>query len=91
MRSCLNGIQSTKIKEVRNGMAKDVLFRFGLKGYKSHKKMKEQQDRRDSCPPDALISYLFGPWCEGPSIRAWTRHPPSRALLVDLLDRLEVL
>ncbi|KAF3598904.1 hypothetical protein F2Q69_00035160 [Brassica cretica] len=27
-------------------MAKDVLFRFGLKGYKSDKKMREQQDRR---------------------------------------------
>ena len=33
------------MKEVRNGMAKDVLFRFGLKGYKSDEKMKEQQDR----------------------------------------------
>ena len=43
---CLNGIQSTKMKEVRNRMVKDVLFRFGLKGYKSDKKMKEQQDRR---------------------------------------------
>ncbi|KAF2583552.1 hypothetical protein F2Q68_00003232 [Brassica cretica] len=43
--NCLNGIQSSKMKEVRNGMAKDVLFRFGLKGYKSDEKMKEQQDR----------------------------------------------
>ena len=44
--NCLNGIQSTKMEEVRNRMAKDVLFRFGLKGYKSDKKMKEQQDQR---------------------------------------------
>ena len=44
--NCLNGIQSTKMKEVRNEIAKDVLFRFGLKGYKSDKKMKEQQDQR---------------------------------------------
>ena len=43
---CLNGIQSTKMEEVRNGMAKDVLFRSGLKGYKSDKKTQEQQDRR---------------------------------------------
>nr|VDD56232.1 unnamed protein product [Brassica oleracea] len=37
---------STKMEEVRNGMAKDVLFRFGLKGYKSDKKIQEQQDPR---------------------------------------------
>ena len=43
---CLNGIQSTKMEEVRNGMAKDVLFRFGLKDYKSDKKIQERQDRR---------------------------------------------
>ncbi|KAF3553424.1 hypothetical protein F2Q69_00012959 [Brassica cretica] len=43
---CLNGIQSTKMKEVRNWMTKDVLLRFGLKGYKSDRRMKEQQDRR---------------------------------------------
>ena len=44
--TCLNGIQSTKMEEVRNGMAKDVLFRSGLKGYKSDKKIQEPQDRR---------------------------------------------
>ncbi|KAF3536422.1 hypothetical protein F2Q69_00019652 [Brassica cretica] len=43
---CLNGIQSTKMEEVRNGMAKDVLFRSSLKGYKSDKKIQELQDRR---------------------------------------------
>ncbi|KAF2541493.1 hypothetical protein F2Q68_00029676 [Brassica cretica] len=67
---CLNGIQSTKMEEVRNGMAKDVLFRSGLKGYKSDKKIQEQQDRRDSCPrcpsfvpPWALMreAELYGP------------------------------
>ncbi|KAF3488224.1 hypothetical protein F2Q69_00052171 [Brassica cretica] len=26
LQSCLNGIQSTKMKEVRDGMTKDVLF-----------------------------------------------------------------
>ena len=44
--SRLNGIQSTKMEEVRNRMAKDVLFRSGLKGYNSDKKIQEQQDRR---------------------------------------------
>ena len=39
--NCLNRIQSTKMEEVRNGMAKDVLFRSGLKGYKSDKKIQE--------------------------------------------------
>ncbi|KAF3559335.1 hypothetical protein F2Q69_00014323 [Brassica cretica] len=45
--------KSTKMEEVRNGMAKNVLFRSGLKGYKSDKKIQEPQDRRDShsrCP-----------------------------------------
>ena len=120
--TCLNGIQSTKMKEVRNGMTKDVLYRFGREGYKSDKKMKGQQDRRvtkskrspknprssrsvcsmvqkspSSCFPftfyrtptlDAIISYLFGPWCGRPSMRTWTRFSPSRVLLVGLLDRL---
>ncbi|KAF3577985.1 hypothetical protein DY000_02031945 [Brassica cretica] len=43
----------TKMEEVRNEMAKDVLFRSGLNGYKSDKKIQEPQDRRDSrsrCP-----------------------------------------
>ena len=43
---CLNGIQSTKMEEVRNGIAKDVLFKSGLKGYKSDKKIQEPPYRR---------------------------------------------
>ncbi|KAF3529326.1 hypothetical protein DY000_02039317 [Brassica cretica] len=92
---CLNGIQSTKMEEVRNGMAKDVL------NPRSSRSVCSMVQKSLSCcfsfpfyrtpAPNALISYLFGPWCERPSIRAWTRLSPSRALLVDLLDRLKVL
>uniref|UniRef100_A0A0D3DQ43 Uncharacterized protein n=1 Tax=Brassica oleracea var. oleracea TaxID=109376 RepID=A0A0D3DQ43_BRAOL len=47
---------STKMEEVRNGMAKDVLFRFGLKGYKSDKKIQEQQDPR-AIPTEVVAGF----------------------------------
>ncbi|KAF3541634.1 hypothetical protein F2Q69_00020216 [Brassica cretica] len=64
----------------------------GAELYDSDNSRRVPTEKREGTPaPDALISYLFGPWCEGPSIGAWTRLLPSRALLVDLLDRLKVL
>ena len=56
--NCLYGIQSTRLKELVNGMTKDVLLDSNKRGYKSDRKVRKQAQRAQSNKVEEMTKTL---------------------------------